>query len=216
MKSNGIGVFCQPIMLRDSAISYRPARFAQEDARAKANQAAADQVNRRTEFMVLSTNFQPFADDLKRMQALQDSIRQVEREKRILEEEQESARLRAEAKEKEKQKAEAERKQAASKKSEKQIERENDRAEKKAREQEKRDRERAKRLGIPYVPSEPKSAPAPADGENVPEGVQPPDDGKKPDDVKKPDDEKKADGDEKKPDDLRRSVKHNTRAKEKQ
>ena len=112
MKSNGIGVFCQPIMLRDSAISYRPARFAQEDARAKANQAAADQVNRRTEFMVLSTNFQPFADDLKRMQALQDSIRQVEREKRILEEEQESARLRAEAKEKEKQKAEAERKQA--------------------------------------------------------------------------------------------------------
>ena len=172
MKSNGIGVFCQPIMLRDSAISYRPARFAQEDARAKANQAAADQVNRRTEFMVLSTNFQPFADDLKRMQALQDSIRQVERE--------------------------------------------NDRAEKKAREQEKRDRERAKRLGIPYVPSEPKSAPAPADGENVPEGVQPPDDGKKPDDVKKPDDEKKADGDEKKPDDLRRSVKHNTRAKEKQ
>lgn len=38
----------------------------------------------------------------------------------------------------------------------------------------------------------------------------------KPDDVKKSDNEKKADGDEKKPDDLRRSVKHNTRAKEKQ
>ena len=222
------------------------------DTLSKANQAAADQVNRRTEFMVLSTNFQPFADDLKRMQALQDSIRQVEREKKILEEEQESARLRAEAKEKEKQKAEAERKQAANKKSEKQIERENDKAEKKAREQEKRakekakrekkkqkerekrekekqklrekrekekrkqqekrDRERAKRLGIPYVPSEPKSAPAPADGENVKKS----DDGKKPDDVKKSDDEKKSEGDEKKPDDLRRSVKHNTRAKEKQ
>ena len=238
------------------------------DTLSKANQAAADQVNRRTEFMVLSTNFQPFADDLKRMQALQDSIRQVEREKKILEEEQESARLRAEAKEKEKQKAEAERKQAANKKSEKQIERENDKAEKKAREQEKRakekakrekkkqkerekrekekqklrekrekekrkqqekrDRERAKRLGIPYVPSESKSAPAPADGENVlenvkksddgmkPDDVKKSDDGKKPDDLKKPDDEKKADGEEKKPDDLRRSVKHNTRAKEKQ
>ena len=83
-------------------------------------------------------------------------------------------------------------------------------------------------MGIPYVPSEPKSAPAPADGENVPEnmkksgeGMKPDDvkksdDGKKTDDVKKSDDEKKADGDEKKPDDLRRSVKHYTRAKEKQ
>ena len=79
-----------------------------------------------------------------------------------------------------------------------------------------RDRERAKRLGIPYVPSESKSAPAPADGENTPENVKKSDNGKKPDDLKKTDDEKKADGDEKKPDDLRRSVKHNTRTKEKQ
>ena len=83
-------------------------------------------------------------------------------------------------------------------------------------------------MGIPYVPSESKSAPAPADGENVsenvkksdegmkPDDVKKSDDGKKPDDLKKTDDEKKADGDEKKPDDLRRSVKHNTRAKEKQ
>ena len=70
-------------------------------------------------------------------------------------------------------------------------------------------------MGIPYVPSEPKSAPAPADGENVPENVKKSDDGMKPDDVKKSDDGKKPD-DLKKPDVLRRSVKHNTRAKEKQ
>ena len=83
-------------------------------------------------------------------------------------------------------------------------------------------------MGIPYVPSESKSAPAPADGENVsenvkksdegmkPNDVKKPDDGKKPDDLKKTADEKKSEGDEKKPDDLRRSVKHNTRTKEKQ
>lgn len=33
----------------------------------KPDKQAADQVNRRTEFMVLTTNFEPFADDLKRM-----------------------------------------------------------------------------------------------------------------------------------------------------
>lgn len=37
------------------------------DTLSKEDKAAADQINRRTEFMVLSTNFQPFAEDLKRM-----------------------------------------------------------------------------------------------------------------------------------------------------
>ena len=115
------------------------------DTLSKENQAAADQVNRRTEFMVLSTNFQPFADDLKRMQAMQDSIRQAERERKILEEEAESKRLQAEAKAREKAKEEAEKKKAANKKSEKQIERENDLADKKSREQKKREKEKAKR-----------------------------------------------------------------------
>ena len=115
------------------------------DTLSKENQAAADQVNRRTEFMVLSTNVQPFADDLKRMQAMQDSIRQAERERKILEEEAESKRLQAEAKAREKAKEEAEKKKAANKKSEKQIERENDLADKKSREQKKREKEKAKR-----------------------------------------------------------------------
>ena len=48
---------------------------ARVDSLSKEDRAAADQINRRTEFMVLSTNFQPFAEDLKRMREEAERLR---------------------------------------------------------------------------------------------------------------------------------------------
>ncbi len=48
---------------------------ARVDSLSKEDRAAADQINRRTEFMVLSSNFQPFAEDLKRMREEAERLR---------------------------------------------------------------------------------------------------------------------------------------------
>lgn len=67
------------------------------DTLKKENQAAADQINRRTEFMVLSTNFQPFADDLKRIQAEEAAKREAEQMAKIKAEEEGIAKAKQEA-----------------------------------------------------------------------------------------------------------------------
>lgn len=86
------------------------------DTLSKENQAAADQVNRRTEFLVLSTNFQPFAEDLKKMQQQEAARRAAEKQAELDAEQANIARAQQEAQEKvrqERQKAAAEAKKKA-------------------------------------------------------------------------------------------------------
>ena len=119
------------------------------DTLSKANQAAADQINRRTEFQVLSTNFQPFADDLKKMQELEAARHEAEQQAKIEAEQAGIAKARAEAQEKAR--AQAQAKAAAEKKKRDDAmkaarqEAASEKAEKKAKQQEKRDKEKAKR-----------------------------------------------------------------------
>ncbi|MDY6251858.1 MAG: OmpA family protein [Bacteroidales bacterium] len=119
------------------------------DTLSKANQAAADQINRRTEFQVLSTNFQPFADDLKKMQELEAARHEAEQQAKIEAEQAGIAKARAEAQEKAR--AQAQAKAAAEKKKRDDAmkaarqEAASEKTEKKAKQQAKRDKEKAKR-----------------------------------------------------------------------
>ncbi len=119
------------------------------DTLSQDNKAAADQINRRTEFMVLSTNFQPFADDLKRMRAQQDSIRAAEQQAKLLAEQESIAKTQAEAREREKKERERKAAAEARKKTQqdkaKQKEREAEKSERAKKLQEKRDKQKAKR-----------------------------------------------------------------------
>lgn len=119
------------------------------DSLSKANQAAADQINRRTEFQVLSTNFQPFADDLKKMQEAEAARHEAEQQAKIAEEQENIAKAKAEAQAKAKADAQAKaaaeqkKREAAMKQAREDAAAE--KAEKKAKQQAKRDKEQAKR-----------------------------------------------------------------------
>lgn len=119
------------------------------DTLSKENKAAADQINRRTEFTVLSTNFQPFPDDLKKIQEQQAAQREAERMARLQAEQEGIDRAKAELRAKEK--AEQEKKQKADEKKKElenkaaKQEKEEEKAQKDAKRKTKLEKEQAKR-----------------------------------------------------------------------
>lgn len=119
------------------------------DTLTKGNKAAADQINRRTEFMVLSTNFQPFADDLKRMQAQEAAKREAERIAKIQAEEEAIAKAKQEARDKARKeserKAKERQKKLENKNKNEKAERDAEKAEKLKKRQEKKAKETEKR-----------------------------------------------------------------------
>lgn len=119
------------------------------DTLAKADQEAADQVNRRTEFMVLSTNFQPFADDLKRIQAEETAKREAQRAAQLQAEEEAIARAKQAAQEKARKeradKLKAAQKAAQEKRNANQADREAEKNEKLSKQLKKKEKERMKR-----------------------------------------------------------------------
>ena len=119
------------------------------DTLSKANQAAADQINRRTEFQVLSTNFQPFAQDLKRMKEQEDSLHAAQKQAELEQEQadiEQAQQAKQEQLRKERAKAAAEaKKKAANERAQRAQERNDQRAAKMSK-QEKKKAERKKKL----------------------------------------------------------------------
>ncbi len=119
------------------------------DTLSSENKAAADQINRRTEFMVLSTNFQPFADDLKKMQEEENRKRAAEQEARLKQEELDIAKAKKDVQEKERlareNKLKADQKKKDDETRAERKEKEDEKAEKAKKRQEKKEKERAKR-----------------------------------------------------------------------